>query len=159
LSAAANYHIREASPADPAVRDLIAELDAYNTALYPAESNHFDSPETLAAARVMFLVVESTGRLVGCGAAKHCGEWAEIKRMFLKPEARGAGLAMQMLERLLEWARQEGLSLARLETGHRSDGALQLYRRAGFQEIPAFPPYAPDPLSIFMERTLRQEPH
>jgi putative acetyltransferase len=150
-----NYLIREGSPVDPAVRELIAELDAYNTSLYPAESNHFDPPEKLAAARAVFLVVEADGRLVGCGAAKHCGEWAEIKRMFLKPEVRGAGLASRMLERLLEWARTEGLQFARLETGNRSAGALGLYRRAGFREIPAFPPYQPDPLSIFMERPLR----
>ena len=152
---AANYFIREASPTDADVRELIAELDAFNSALYPAESNHFDPPEKLAAARSIFLVVESNGRLVGCGAAKHCGGWAEIKRMFLKPEVRGAGLAMLMLDRLLDWARGEGLTLARLETGHASHGALKLYRRAGFQEIAAFPPYEPDPLSIFMERGLR----
>jgi putative acetyltransferase len=152
---AANYRIREASPLEPAVRELVAQLDAFNSALYPAESNHFDPPETLAAVRSIFLVVERDGQIVGCGAAKHCGGWAEIKRMFLKPEARGAGLAMLTLDRLLDWARIEGLTLARLETGHRSDGALNLYRRAGFTEIPAFPPYKPDPLSIFMERTLR----
>ncbi len=152
---AANYQIREGSPTEPAVRELIAELDAFNTALYPAESNHFDPPEKLAAQRGIFLVVERHGRVMGCGAAKHCGDWAEIKRMFLKPDARGAGLAMLMLDRLLGWARGEGLTLARLETGHASDGALKLYRRAGFEEIPAFPPYQPDPLSIFMERTLR----
>lgn len=152
---AANYRIREGSPTEAAVRELIVELDAFNTALYPAESNHFDPPEKLAAQRGIFLVVERHGRLVGCGAAKHCGDWAEIKRMFLKPDARGAGIAMLMLDRLLGWARGEGLTLARLETGHASDGALKLYRRAGFEEIPAFPPYKPDPLSIFMERTLR----
>ena len=153
--AAANYLVREASPLDPAVRSLIAELDSFNTNLYPAESNHFDPPERLAASRSIFLVVEREGQIVGCGAAKHCGEWAEIKRMFLKPAARGAGLATMMLDRLLDWARSEGLTIVRLETGDKSDGALRLYRRAGFQEIPAFPPYKPDPLSIFMERGLR----
>jgi putative acetyltransferase len=153
--AAANYRIREASPLDPTVRALIDELDSFNTALYPAESNHFDPPEQLAASRSIFLVAERDGRIVGCGAAKHCGDWAEIKRMFLKPEARGAGLATIMLDRLIDWARREGLTVVRLETGDKSDGALKLYRRAGFQEIPAFPPYQADPLSIFMERGLR----
>jgi putative acetyltransferase len=154
-----NYTIREGDPLDPGVRALIAELDAFNSALYPAESNHFDSPETLAATlgatRGVFLVVEQDGELVGCGAAKHCGQWAELKRMYLKPKARGGGIALAMLVRLLDWARAQGLPLARLETGNVSVGALKLYRRAGFREIPAFPPYEPDPLSIFMERPLR----
>ena len=103
----------------------------------------------------MFLVVEQGGEIVGCGAAKHCGGWAELKRMYLKPKARGGGMALAMLVKLLDWARAEGLPLARLETGNVSVGALRLYRRAGFKEIPAFPPYEPDPLSIFMERALR----
>src|SRR5215471_3358303 len=108
---AANYLIREGSPLEPHVRALIADLDAYNTALYPAESNHFDPPEALAGTRSIFLVVERDGGVVGCGAAKHCGEWAEIKRMYLKPEARGAGVARAVLDRLLGWARDEGLAL------------------------------------------------
>ena len=65
------------------------------------------------------------------------------------------GIALAMLVKLLDWARAEKLPLARLETGNVSVGALKLYRRAGFKEIPAFPPYKPDPLSIFMERALR----
>jgi putative acetyltransferase len=150
-----NYSIREGNPLDPEVRALIDELDAFNTALYPADSNHFDSPETLAGARTIFLVVEQEGELVGCGAAKNCGQWAELKRMYLNPKARGGGIALAMLVKLLDWARKEGLPVARLETGNVSVGALKLYRRAGFREIPAFPPYEPDPLSIFMERALR----
>ncbi|HTU68520.1 MAG TPA: GNAT family N-acetyltransferase [Steroidobacteraceae bacterium] len=154
-----NYIIRPGNPLDTEVRALIDELDAFNTALYPAESNHFDAPETLAAAlsgsQGVFLVVEQDGELVGCGAAKHCGQWAELKRMYLKPKARGGGIALAMLVKLLDWARGQGLPVARLETGNVSVGALKLYRRAGFKEIPAFPPYRPDPLSIFMERALR----
>jgi putative acetyltransferase len=154
-----SYSIREGNPLDADVRALIAELDAFNTALYPAESNHFDPPETLASglsnSQGIFLVVEQDGELVGCGAAKNCGQWAELKRMYLKPKARGGGMALAMLVKLLDWARAEKLPLARLETGNVSVGALKLYRRAGFKEIPAFPPYKPDPLSIFMERALR----
>ena len=54
----------------------------------------------------------------------------------------------------LAQALEEGKAVVR-ETGNVSVGALKLYRRAGFKEIPAFPPYKPDPLSIFMERPLR----
>lgn len=153
--AGTSYSIRAGDPLDARVRALIAELDAFNTGLYPAESNHFDPPEALAGPGCVFLVVEQAGELVGCGAAKNCGGWAELKRMYLKPEARGGGIALAMLVKLLDWARAQDLPLARLETGHASTGALKLYRRAGFKEIPAFPPYRPDPLSIFMERALR----
>ena len=46
--ATTSYSIHEGDPLDSRVRALIAELDAFNSALYPAESNHFDAPETLA---------------------------------------------------------------------------------------------------------------
>jgi putative acetyltransferase len=150
-----NYTIREGNPLDPQVRTLIAELDAFNSALYPAESNISIRRSAGRDAQASFWWCEQDGELVGCGAAKNCGGWAELKRMYLKPKARGEGIALAMLVRLLDWARAEKLPLARLETGNVSVGALKLYRRAGFKEIPAFPPYKPDPLSIFMERALR----
>lgn len=154
-SAKERYVIRAGDPLARASRALIIELDAFNTALYPTESNHFDPPEALAGPQSIFLVVEQHGELVGCGAAKNCGGWAELKRMYLKPKARGGGIALAMLVQLLDWARAQKLPLARLETGNVSVGALKLYRRAGFKEIPAFAPYKADPLSIFMERPLR----
>ena len=155
MGAGANYIIRTGDPTAAEVRALIAELDAIGSALYPAESNHFDPPETLVAAGALFLVCERAGALVGCGAAKNCGGWSEIKRMYLKPEARGSGIAQALLGQLLEWSRRQGLPLARLEAGVASLDALKLYRRAGFVEIAAFPPYKPDPLSVFMECPLR----
>lgn len=142
------------NPLDARVRALIAELDAFSSSLYPAESNHFDAPETMAAANVCFLVALREGEPVGCGAVKHCGEWGEIKRMYVGPSARGNGIGFKILSVLLGWARVQGLSLVRLETGPLNTGALRLYRRFGFEEIGAFPPYKPDPLSIFMELRL-----
>ncbi len=146
-----NYRILPGDPTAAPVRALIAELDAIGSALYPAESNHFDAPETLVAVGALFLVVDIDGVLVGCGAAKNCGGWAEIKRMYLKPEARGLGIAPALLQRLLDWTRAQGLPAARLEVGVASHAALAAYRRAGFTEIDAFPPYRADPMSVFME--------
>jgi putative acetyltransferase len=49
-------------------------------------------------------------------------------------------------------ARGGGLPWLRLETGIHNTEALALYRRAGFAECAAFGDYAPDPLSVFMEK-------
>jgi len=43
-----------------------------------------------------------------------------------------------------------------LGTGIRQPEALALYRSAGFREIEPFGDYLPDPLSLFMEKTLRR---
>ena len=64
-SATVDYTIRTGDPLRPEVRALIAELDAFNSSLYPAESNHFDPPEALSGPGTLFLVVEQRGELVG----------------------------------------------------------------------------------------------
>ena len=144
--------VRPADPREPAVRTLIAELDEYHTRLYPAASNHLDPPETLASPNVHFVTATLDARLAGCGALKCFDGWGEIKRMYVRPHARGHGVARAILVALEKAARDRGIEVLRLETGVRNDDALAFYRKAGFQEVPAFAPYAADPFSVFMEK-------
>jgi putative acetyltransferase len=143
------------SPDQPEVHALLVASDAYMASLYPAESNHMVDVTTLMKPNVTFLVARAQGRVVGCGATVKMGEnWAEIKRMFVSPAARGQQLGRRMLDALQDAARGQGAALLRLETGISQPEALGLYRSAGFQEIPPFGDYKPDPLSLFMEKAL-----
>jgi putative acetyltransferase len=74
--------------------------------------------------------------------------------MFVAPEARGLRLGRRLLDCIEEEARGEGLGWLRLETGIHQPEALGLYRSAGFVEREAFGDYRPDPLSVFMEKSL-----
>jgi putative acetyltransferase len=74
--------------------------------------------------------------------------------MFVSPEARGLKLGRRLLERIEEEGRREGLRCLRLETGIYQPEALGLYRSAGYAERAAFGAYEPDPLSVFMEKSL-----
>src|SRR4051794_34610409 len=121
-------------PISPEVRTLIEQLDRYQAGLYPAESNHFLPVEALRRPDVVFLTARLDGRAVGCGAfVNQAGEYAEIKRMFVLPEARGLKVGRRLLEDLERRARAVGLRLARLETGVRQPEALRLYERAGYR--------------------------
>jgi putative acetyltransferase len=82
------------------------------------------------------------------------GDWAEVKRMWTDGTARGRGVARAILAALEAAARTHGVAMLRLETGVDSHAALALYRSAGFVETGPFADYAPDPLSVFMERRL-----
>ncbi len=145
--------IRQEPPDQPDVMRLIAALDAQMTALYPAESNHLLDVAALSDPAVSFLVVRDGDEAIGCGAIlRDPRGWGEIKRMYVRPDQRGRGIGRRVLAELEKLARDARLPLLRLETGIHNAEALALYRRAGFIERGAFGDYAPDPLSVFMEK-------
>ena len=147
--------ITNENPDQPEVRALIGELDRYQQALYPAESNHFVDVSTLAQSHVRFAVArDAQGRAVGCGAVMLMSDHAEIKRMFVRPDQRGNGVGRKLLEHVEAEALQAGLSMLRLETGIHQPEALALYERAGYVRCGPFGEYAEDPLSVFMEKRL-----
>jgi putative acetyltransferase len=143
-----------AEPADqPEVHALLRQSDAYHAALYPAESNHLVDVAALAAPNVRFLVARRGGAAVGCGAlvVGADGE-AELKRMFVAPEARGRKIGSRILEALEAAGKAEGVRVIRLETGVRQPESLALYRRHGYTERGPFGAYARDPLSRYFEK-------
>ncbi len=143
------------SPRQPDVARLLEALDAYQSSLYPPESNHFLDVEALAAPSVRFFVARRDREAVGCGALRiDQAGYGELKRMFVAPAARATRLGRRILERIEEEARREGLDRLRLETGIHQPEALGLYRSAGYVEREAFGEYKPDPLSVFMEKRL-----
>ena len=147
--------LRIESPRQADVVCLIEALDIYQGRLYPSESNHFLGAEALAAPGVRFFVARRDGRALGCGALRiDPTGYGEVKRMFVSPEARGLKLGRRLLDRIEEEARREGLGCMRLETGIHQPEALGLYRSAGYVERDAFGEYSPDPLSVFMEKSL-----
>ena len=90
------------------------------------------------AGRLLLVIEDDT--LLGCGGLRPIApEVAEIKRMYLRPEARGRGLGRQLLEALLAASRQEGYQQVRLDTDGLMPAAIQLYRTAGFVPCDPYP--------------------
>jgi GNAT superfamily N-acetyltransferase len=81
------------------------------------------------------LLAVDEGEPVGCGAVRVIAPGvAEVKRMYLRPEARGRGIGRALLQELLDTARHYGCREARLDTGWFMTDAHRLYRSAGFEE-------------------------
>ncbi len=79
---------------------------------------------------------------VGCGAFKPYNKTtAEIKRMFVRPDFRGQGIAKGILTALENWAREYGFTNCILETGTNNPPAIQLYTKAGYSVIPNYDQY------------------
>jgi putative acetyltransferase len=147
--------INTETPDQPEVRAMLAKLDAYCAALYPAESNHLMDIVSLMEGEVLFLVARDVGgQAVGCAALVNRGGYGEVKRMFVEEAGRGRGIGRKLLEQLLMFARMSGLQVLRLETGIHQPEAIRLYERFGFTRREPFGDYQLDPLSLFMEKQL-----
>ena len=135
---------------------LLEELDKHLLALpYPPASRHAFSVEKLIRERVAFFVLRYDLQPAGCGGVKLFGnEYAEVKRMYVRPAFRGRGLGKAILDRLAEHARAGQARLLRLETGIYQTEAIGLYERWGFARRPPFGEYQVDPMSVYFEKSL-----
>ena len=158
---------------------LLALSDEYMASLYPAESNHLVSSESLRMGDAVFLGAffssrmpsspetadrtEKTdqlllggevGECVGCVAARFYREagYAEIKRLYVQEAYRGRGLSRTLMNAIEAEILAEGIDCARLEMGIYQPEADALYRSIGYRKIPPFGDYLVDPLSQFLEK-------
>jgi putative acetyltransferase len=143
------------SPDQPEVISLIADLDAYQDTLYPPESRHSLDLASLKQPNVVFAVARNAlGQAIGCGAVVINSEYGELKRMYVHPERRGAGVARKVLAFLASRAGLRGCKLLKLETGPSQPEALGLYASCGYERRGPFGKYADDPLSVFMQKRI-----
>jgi GNAT superfamily N-acetyltransferase len=86
-----------------------------------------------------FLVGYEGETPICCGGIKDLGPGVcEFKRMYVVPNARGRGVARQLLGALEDHARSLGYEIARLDTGDRQPAARHLYESTGYTEISNF---------------------
>ena len=101
------------------------------------------------------LIAIKDGDVVGCIALRKLTDDAcEMKRLFLRPQFRGQGLGREMVQRIIDEAREIGYERMRLDTLPRwMDKAIALYEQFGFRDIP---PYYDNPVAgaRFMELIL-----
>jgi ribosomal protein S18 acetylase RimI-like enzyme len=147
--------LAESDPASPEAALLFGELDAELRGYYPSENVHGLSPAEVAAFEGVFLLAWLDGALVGCGGLRPLGpDVGEVKRMYVRPAARGRGVARRLLAALEAAAAAQGFRAVRLETGKGLQAAIRLYDSAGYAPIACFGEYAGDPYSVCYEKRL-----
>jgi GNAT superfamily N-acetyltransferase len=140
--------------------ELVAALDAdlevrYGSGDDPvhAPAQEFDGPGG------QMLLASVDGEPVGCVGLRRIDErTAELKRMYVRPHARGRGIARELLAVCEREASALGYEQLWLETGTMQPEAVTLYLTSGYEPIPAFGQYAGQSLSIHLGRALSPSP-
>ena len=137
---------------------LIDELQKQlNPEMYPDASRHGYSVDKLLREGVTFFVTRHDEIPAVCGGIKLFGtEYAEVKRMYVRPQYRGLGLGKLMLDHLAGYAQERQVNILRLETGIYQTEAIKLYERFGFERRGPFGEYKVDALSIYFEKRITE---
>ncbi|WP_116952952.1 GNAT family N-acetyltransferase [Jiangella endophytica] len=143
--------------AGPEIAAFLEEHVREMRSITPPESKHALDLDGLRRPDVTFWTVRDDVHVVGCGALKRLDErHAELKSMRTAGARKRSGIASLLLEHIVDEARRMGYRRLSLETG--SDEffrpARRLYEKFGFEFCEPFADYVPDPLSVFMTRTL-----
>jgi putative acetyltransferase len=152
--------IERAIEQTPEVCDLIEELNGVLGAAYEAHQRHGFSIKQLFQPNVRLFLARLDGLAVGCGGVAIFDDYAEVKRMYTRPEVRGRGVAKALLRRIDTEMRGVDKSVLRLEIGNYQREAIGLYERMGFRPRGPFGPYAAMParnieMSLFFEKVLQ----
>lgn len=101
------------------------------------------------------IIVYWQGVPIACGGLKPFDEeHAELKRIYVEPAYQNMGIGAEILRRLEAEAKMKGFHWCILETGELLEAACHVYRKAGYQVIPNYGPYADMPDSVCMSRKI-----
>lgn len=151
--------IKKADPFSKIASELIKELSGEIAARY----NFIDDgsgafqPEDVTVEKAIFPLGWFNNQPVACGALRplYKNEIAEIKRMFVKPEFRGKGIAGQLLLVLENEAEKIEYKKIWLETGDQQPEAIAMYQKAGYTPIPNYGIYKENLHSNCFEKILK----
>lgn len=100
------------------------------------------------------ILAKDEKKVVGCIALKPIGEdICEMKRLYVKPVARGKALGNQLVEELIHFATQVGYKTMKLDTLTSLKDAIKIYRSKGFVETDAYV-YNPLPEVLYLQLSL-----
>lgn len=133
---------------------LVSKLDEYLAVLDGEEHEFYHKLNTIGNLKYVVMAYEDKVP-VGCGAIKEFGDdTMEVKRMYVEPSRRGAGIGVQLLAELESWTEELGRSKCVLETGRRQPEAIRLYEKCGYVRIPNYGQYVGMENSVCFEKGL-----
>lgn len=136
-----NINLLRTDSDDADFRALVALLDADLRIRDGAEHSFYAQFNKIDKIRQVVVAYQNE-KAVGCGAFREYEPGvAEIKRMYVREEMRGRGIAGKILAELENWAKHLNFSEYILETGRKQPEAIGLYKKYGYQIMPSYGQY------------------
>ena len=146
---------KRTSSSDLDFQQLIIDLDKEFWVRYPDTQQNF-TPFNYVDESARVIVACQGVEPIGCGCFRPMKEkdTIEIKRMYVIPSFRNRGEGKMILQKLEQWAVEEGFDQAKLETGDKQPEAIVAYEKSGYVRIPNYEPYVNIAESICMMKRL-----
>lgn len=140
---------------NPALRKLSAELDDFYFALY-GDAYHKYLPRNSLTGMAGAAVLYEEGQPIGCCCWKpYDAVTAEIKRVYVRPEARRKGVARRLMEAVELHAAKSGCHRALLDTATDTPEAVAFYKSLGYHVLKGgYGSYAGDADCICFEKAI-----
>nr|WP_315233446.1 GNAT family N-acetyltransferase [uncultured Flavobacterium sp.] len=151
-----SYTIRisKTTSENPDFINLIGALDKSLWERYPElKTDYWGNNIIELNPNVVVIYLENNPVACGC-FKKYDKDTIEIKRMFVSLEARGMGLAQNILRELELWAHDLGYSFSVLETLYKQKEAIALYQKTGYSIVDNYEPYVGLENSICMRKQI-----
>ncbi len=148
------FSIARESRDSPALAELVRHLDDHLEEKFGAIQAHYSQFNLLDSIDGAVIAYENE-LSIACGCFKRYGDdSAEIKRMFVRPEFRGSGVAALVLAEVEKWALEAGYSRAILETGIKLPPAIRFYTKSGYSRIENYGQYIGLENSVCLAKSL-----
>ena len=121
-------------------QQVIEEERPHNAQIRLADVNYYDLDNLFVCPRSQLLVAEANGTVVGSGYAQIRTSKKTLSHayhsylgfMYVVPAYRGRGINKKIIERLIQWSKDQGVSDSYLDVYSANEAAKKAYEKSGF---------------------------
>lgn len=141
--------VREATEQDLDIllefeQGIVSSERPFNETLKEGEIHYYDLHALILSPDANLVVVEENNEIIASGYAlikqseknyNNFKEYGYLGFMFVKPEHRGKGVNQLIVDTLITWVKDKGISEIRLDVYDQNESAVKAYEKAGFEPL------------------------
>jgi len=135
----ANFHDKAAL--DECLQHIIEAERPMDECLKPGHIEYYDPLNFVNQPHCNLIVAEESKQIIACGAARiqqdknyyRYEHSLYLAMMYVAPSHRGQGINGKIIERLLTWGKEQGVTTAKLTVYPQNPSAIKAYEKLGFE--------------------------